>query len=206
MAVVSDLATGRSHIFSGRFGCEIGITADSEIDSIWEREVLSRMNDDDLEHKYVSELRFWAFLRHLPRRSRRDYCLMARLSMMSVSGYAVDVLHRMYYVYAPDGDGVCYAVCLYGPLVSDVGCGAMAVNLVSGERVMLTGADDGEILTRRERQVLSMVDKGMSSDAIAAELCISRHTVSRHRQAILSKLQVRNSPEACRRAKSLSLI
>ena len=35
---------------------------------------------------------------------------------------------------------------------------------------------------------------------------ISKNTVSRHRQAILSKLQVRNSHEACKVAKALSLI
>ena len=37
-------------------------------------------------------------------------------------------------------------------------------------------------------------------------LSISIHTVSRHRQEILGKLQVKNSIEACRLAKNLRLL
>ena len=37
-------------------------------------------------------------------------------------------------------------------------------------------------------------------------LSISIHTVSRHRQEILTRLQVKNSIEACRLAKEMKLI
>ena len=46
----------------------------------------------------------------------------------------------------------------------------------------------------------------MTSKAIADRLCISVHTVSRHRQEILSKLQVGNSTEAIRIARQLGII
>lgn len=58
----------------------------------------------------------------------------------------------------------------------------------------------------RERQILAMVDKGMKSGEIAAQLHISIHTVSRHRQEIIGKLQVKNTHEACRIAKSMGLL
>ncbi|MDE5846342.1 MAG: LuxR C-terminal-related transcriptional regulator [Muribaculaceae bacterium] len=44
------------------------------------------------------------------------------------------------------------------------------------------------------------------SAEIAGLLNISIHTVSRHRQEIISKLQVKNTHEACRLAKSMGLI
>ena len=62
------------------------------------------------------------------------------------------------------------------------------------------------MLTRRETEILRMIDAGMMSLEIAEGLSISIHTVSRHRQNILDKLRVKNSIEACRIARELGLI
>ena len=51
-----------------------------------------------------------------------------------------------------------------------------------------------------------MIDTGLKSAEIAAQLNISIHTVSRHRQEIIGKLQVKNTHEACRIAKSMGLL
>ncbi|MDE5899935.1 MAG: LuxR C-terminal-related transcriptional regulator [Muribaculaceae bacterium] len=51
-----------------------------------------------------------------------------------------------------------------------------------------------------------IIDSGLKSSEIADRLNISIHTVSRHRQEILAKLQEKNSIEACRLAKSMELI
>ena len=61
------------------------------------------------------------------------------------------------------------------------------------------------ILSPRERQVLALIDTGLKSAEIADRLHISPHTVSRHRQQIIARLQVKNTHEACRVAKSLHL-
>ena len=70
----------------------------------------------------------------------------------------------------------------------------------------LTRQDKTNILSAREKQVLNLINKGLTSKDIAEMLCISRNTVNRHRQEILSKLQAKNSIEACRTAKDLNLI
>ena len=57
-----------------------------------------------------------------------------------------------------------------------------------------------------KRQILQLIDMGKTSHEIARELFISKNTVSRHRQNILEKLQVKNSIEACRIAKELKLL
>lgn len=51
-------------------------------------------------------------------------------------------------------------------------------------------------LTRREREVLQKLADGSTSESIAAQLAVSRHTVRTHIQNILMKLQVSSRLEA----------
>ncbi len=115
-------------------------------------------------------------------------------------------MHRMYYIYDEDSENVLYAICLYGPLAFELKWKSQAVNSLTGEVVELTAMSNKNILGRRECQVLSLIDEGLKSAEIADRLHISIHTVSRHRQEILAKLQVKNSIEACRLAKQMQLI
>ena len=80
------------------------------------------------------------------------------------------------------------------------------INSCTGQLIQLDERDDEKILSAREKQVLRLIDQGMMSKHIADILSISIHTVSRHRQEILKKLQVSNSIEACRVAKELHLL
>lgn len=80
------------------------------------------------------------------------------------------------------------------------------MNSLTGISEELTSKGDAAILSNREKQVLKLIESGMTSARIADILSISRHTVSRHRQEILNKLQVKNSIEACRIAKSMKII
>ena len=57
-------------------------------------------------------------------------------------------------------------------------------------------ADNAASLTKRERQLLGLISRGLSNDTIAAQLQISRHTVRTHVQNILMKLGARSRLEA----------
>lgn len=206
VAVVSDLGKGTSRIFPGKFGKILGIGNYNGEDSIWEKEILNLMDADEREEKFLAELRFFNYLRHLPPWKRQDYYLVSKLRFKNVYGTSIEVLHRMYYIYSKDYDTVSYALCLYGAKVFDFPGKSIVVNSLTGIFEELTSKEDSSILTPREQQILKLIESGMTSMRIADALSISRHTVNRHRQGILAKLQVRNSVEACRIAKSMKII
>lgn len=205
IVVVSDLLNGRSKIYCGDFADKIGVGGYSGEESIWERKIFDRMDSVERERKFIEELRFFHYLKHLGK-NRRHYYLLSKLRFREAAGNYVNVEHKMYYVYGADANSVRYAVCLYGPLVIDFKGTCLIVNSVTGISEELTSSSDKNILTQRENQILNLIDSGLKSEDIAEKLNISKHTVSRHRQEILAKLQVKNSIEACRVAKSLHLI
>ena len=171
LIVVSDMVEGKSHIIAGGFARNLDIGEYRQENSIWESRILFLMSPEEQEDKYIAELRFFHYLRHLPKSKKRDYYLMSKLRFRFTDGGIHDVLHRMYYIFDDEGEDLRYAICIYGPLPFDF-----------------------------------KIDTGMKSGEIAGQLNISIHTVSRHRQEIIGKLQVKNTHEACRLAKSMGLI
>lgn len=204
--VVSDMRCGISRIFPGKFGIVLGVSNYVEENSIWEKAILNLMTEKQREEKYLAELRFFNFLRHVPRHARPDYYLVSKLRMKAATGDTIDVIHRMYYIYADDSETVTHALCLYGrPSFDFIGKNRI-VNSFTGISEELTASGDSSILSRREKQVLTLIDSGKRSYEIADILSISKNTVNRHRQQILAKLQVKNSMEACRIAKTMKII
>lgn len=206
VVVVSDLLHNTSRIFCGQFGRRLGLENYSSETSIWEKEILSRMSSEECDRKYLAELRFFHYLSHLPRRQRSARYLITNLSMADANGLPVDVTHRMYYIYASDGITIRYALCVYVAAVFRFAAQSIVVDSNTGNIEELTSCSDSRILGVRQTQVLSLIERGHTSAEIAELLSISRHTVSRHRQEILAKLQVKNSIEACRRAKAMGII
>lgn len=204
--VVSDMRCGISRIFPGKFGIVLGVSNYVEENSIWEKAILNLMTEKQREEKYLAELRFFNFLRHVPRHARPDYYLVSKLRMKAATGDTIDVIHRMYYIYADDSETVTHALCLYGRPTFDFIGKNRIVNSFTGISEELTASGDSSILSRREKQVLTLIDSGKRSYEIAEILSISKNTVSRHRQQILAKLQVKNSMEACRIAKTMKII
>ncbi|MFN8253060.1 MAG: LuxR C-terminal-related transcriptional regulator [Ferruginibacter sp.] len=61
-------------------------------------------------------------------------------------------------------------------------------------------------LTKREKEVLELVKKGLLSKEISGKLSISVHTVNTHRQRVLEKLGANNSMEAVIFASKFGLV
>jgi len=209
LVVLSDMRTDNSDIYYGGFSRILGLHADNgghSISSIWEEDILKHIHPDDLNDKYLLELRFFNFVKHLPRSRRSECYLVEKLRMRDAHGNYLPVLHRMFYLSTLSGRSIRFALCLYTPLLYDVASGGCVVDAVSGQTLRLEKRTDMRILSERERQVLRLIDRGMMSKHIADTLSISINTVNRHRQGILQKLKVKNSIEACRIAKNLGII
>ena len=192
IAVLSDMRDNASYVYYGGFSQT--------------EEIFRLIHPDDLSGKHLQELRFFHFTKHRPKKERSDYYLASRLRMRNATGDYVPVLHRMFYIPGPCDDTLRLALCLYGPLLLDIPGQCVIIHSASGHIVELGKQDNTRILSARERQVLSLIDKGLTSKGIAETLSISIHTVNRHRQEILGKLQVGNAIAACRVAKELELI
>ena len=209
IVVLSDLRRNVSHVHLGKYALNFSVEfQDGVIESIWENEILELVHPEDLERKYLQELRFYNFIKRQPKNQRRNHVLHTHIRMRFGNGEYVRALHRMFYMPAEHGSSQRFALCLYGPPPSGTGQGTVdgAVDTVTGRLTTLDNRDDGRILSRREREVLELVAKGESSKEIGEALCISVHTVNRHRQEILRKLQARNSHEACKAAQMLGLL
>jgi two-component system response regulator NreC len=55
-------------------------------------------------------------------------------------------------------------------------------------------------LTEREQEVLALLAEGLTNEQIAEELVISKHTVARHRENLMRKLNLHNRSELVRYA------
>ena len=210
VSVLSDLKSNVSHIYYGRFAETLGIgnrpAGEETIDSIWERRIMELIQPNDLHDKHLNELRFFHFIRHLPKSRRADYYLVNKLRMRNRFCNIVPAVHRLFYISDPANNGLWFALCLYGPMTFEFPGTSAIVNSATGQ-IIKHGEDNAiKILTKRETEVLKMISRGMTSKQIAEGLSISINTVNRHRQEILGELQVRNSIEACRVAEDLGLL
>ncbi len=61
-------------------------------------------------------------------------------------------------------------------------------------------------LTRREREILTLIAQGLTNREIAAKLVISVNTVGTHRQNIMEKLDLHNKSELIKYAIRKGLI
>ncbi|RFS18722.1 LuxR family transcriptional regulator [Chitinophaga silvatica] len=212
ISVLSDLKANKSYIYTGGTAAALGISyheKSEEIASIWEEDIFKKIREDDLLKKYTLELRFFHLLKNLPVTERSDYQVVSTLHMLDKNNQLVKVVHRMFYVQSTEDGNIWLALCLYNlshdPGNSDAYYGVI-VNTRTGTVIPPDEHEFKNLLSPREKDILSLIKRGKRSKDIAAQLSISINTVNRHRQNILEKLHVRNAMEACRIAESVKLI
>lgn len=209
LAVLSDLHTNKSYVIHGSFSDIVDVDKErysGYIPSIWEDDIFKAINSDDLEMKMLQELLFFHYISRCSKSRRFNHCLMQRLRMRSRNGEWIETLHRLYYIPAQDGKTIRFALCLYGAMTTNLKADAIVIDMLTGETIKLNKPTGIKILSPQEISVLKLIDEGNRSKGIADILGISLHTVSRHRQNIIAKLKVRNSAEACKIARTLSIL
>ncbi|MHA4895731.1 response regulator transcription factor [Pedobacter sp. PWIIR3] len=212
IAVLSDMSTNKSYLYNGAVAKKLALSetdARSEIDSIWEDEILNRIHPDDLVNKHLMELQFFNFIKGIPVSQRANYHVKSIIRMLDKSGEYIYIKHRMFYMGSLPNGSLWLALCLYN-LPDEENTiqkpDRIILNSATGEIIKANDEKTNNILSLREKEILKLIRKGKMSKEIAAAFSISINTVNRHRQNILGKLMVNNSHEACRIAELLALI
>ncbi|MCQ2140139.1 MAG: response regulator transcription factor [Bacteroidales bacterium] len=205
ISVLSDLKTRKSYIFYGQLGEELGIADEGTthtLDTIWEEEILCHISEADLARKELEEMKFFSFIRNRQGDGHRFF-MSSSFHMTGIAGRKHCITHRIFYFHS--GKTVRYALCLYNASNAILPESSI-VNSRTGEQIPLCQIDSSKMLSDREKEVLSLISKGLSSKEIADRLCISVFTVSRHRQNIIATMNVKNSSQACQLAHQMGLI
>ncbi len=96
--------------------------------------------------------------------------------------------------------------------VSQVLKGKTYLSTAAGEKLLeqFTGVDAAigavPVLTRREKEVLTLLDKGLTGPQIAETLFISHYTVETHRKNLMQKLNVNNLQQLLRISREYRLL
>jgi len=210
MAVLSDMRARKSYLYYGAVAEQLGLDQqESEINSIWEDQLLSRVHPEDLQKKYRLEFQFFQLLNALEVNERSDYEVITRLRIRNREGRYLMIQHRLLYISSAEDGSVWLALCLYNRIYDHPEFGipqGLIINKRSGEILEDKQNRFNELLSLREAEVLQLIRHGRRSKEIAAKLGLSIHTVNRHRQNIFEKLNVTNALEACRVAESIGLL
>jgi len=114
ISVLSDLEGRKSYLYLGGVADQIGFEPIStEINSIWEDELLSRVHPDDLQKKYRLEFSFSQLLKSIDLTERTNYSLITKLRIKNQKGKYVSIKHRLLYLSSTSDGNVSLALCLY---------------------------------------------------------------------------------------------
>lgn len=157
------------------------------------------VHPDDLEVVRRIDKKVWEFLDTLPEEEKLTYKYIYEMRVLDRRKY-VRMIYQMRILAFKDDNFLGMGIIDLAPEQSaNTSVRFQIKNCLTDEVVPFTieTATDA-LLTPREREILALAKEGMFSKEISEKLNISIHTVNRHRQNILEKLQVDNMIEAIR--------
>ena len=182
---------------SDRFGHYYYVT--EYIDAPQELDIEKLVHPDDLEVVKRIDKKVWELLDTLPEEEKLTYKYIYELRVLEKGKY-VRMIYQMRILAFKEDNFLAMGIIDIAPEQSaNTSVRFQIKNCLTDEIVpfAIESAAD-TLLTPREREVLALAKEGMFSKEISEKLNISIHTVNRHRQNILEKLQVDNMIEAIR--------
>ena len=157
------------------------------------------VHPDDLEVVRRIDKKVWEFLDTLPEEEKLTYKYIYEMRVLDRGKY-VRMIYQMRILAFKDDNFLGMGIIDLAPEQSaNTSVRFQIKNCLTDEIVPFaieTATDT--LLTPRAREILALAKQGMFSKEISEKLNISIHTVNRHRQNILEKLQVDNIIEAIR--------
>ena len=182
---------------SDRFGHYYYVT--EYIEASQEIDIEKLVHPDDWEVVRRIDKKVWEFLNTLPEEEKLTYKYIYELRVLERGKY-VRMIYQMRILAFKEDNFLAMGIIDIAPEQSaNPSVRFQIKNCLTDEIVpfAIESAAD-TLLTPREREVLALAKEGMFSKEISKKLNISIHTVNRHRQNILEKLQVDNMIEAIR--------
>ncbi len=182
---------------SDRFGHYYYVT--EYIEASQEIDIEKLVHPDDWEVVRRIDKKVWEFLDTLPEEEKLTYKYIYELRVLERGKY-VRMIYQMRILVFKEDNFLAMGIIDIAPEQSaNTSVRFQIKNCLTDEIVpfAIESAAD-TLLTPREREVLALAKEGMFSKEISEKLNISIHTVNRHRQNILEKLQVDNMIEAIR--------
>ena len=182
---------------SDRFGHYYYVT--EYIEASQEINIEKLVHPDDLEVVRRIDKKVWEFLDTFPEEEKLTYKYIYEMRVLDRGKY-VRMIYQMRILAFKDDNFLGMGIIDIAPEQSaNTSVRFQIKNCLTDEIVpfAIESATD-TLLTPREREILALAKQGMFSKEISEKLNISVHTVNRHRQNILEKLQVDNMIEAIR--------
>ena len=186
---------------SDKFGHYYYVTeyVTEDIQASDELNIENLVHPDDLEVVRRIDKKVWEFLDTLPEEEKLAYKYIYELRVLEKGKY-IRMIYQMRLLAFKDDNFLAMGMIDLAPEQSaNTSVRFQIKNCLTDEVVPFTieTATDA-LLTPREREILALAKEGMFSKEISEKLNISIHTVNRHRQNILEKLQVDSMIEAIR--------
>ena len=180
---------------SNRFGHYYYVT--EYIEASQEIDIEKLVHPDDWEVVRRIDKKVWEFLNTLPEEEKLTYKYIYELRVLERGKYVRMIYQMRILAFKEDNFLVMGIIDIAPEQSANTSVRFQIKNCLTDEIVpfAIESAAD-TLLTPREREVLALAKEGMFSKEISEKLNISIHTVNRHRQNILEKLQVDNMIEA----------
>ena len=157
------------------------------------------VHPDDLEVVRRIDKKVWEFLDTLPEEEKLTYKYIYEMRVLDRGKYVRMIYQTRLLAFKDDNFLAMGMIDLAPEQSANTSVRFQIKNCLTDEIVPFaieTATDT--LLTPREREILALAKEGMFSKEISEKLNISIHTVNRHCQNILEKLQVDNMIEAIR--------
>lgn len=163
----------------------------------------SRIHPEDYKSLFQNGVSLLKYYLNLPVKNRKDYKSQSEYRVLNANNQYVRIIEQQQ-VLELDKNGNIWLVLSILDISPNQnnknGIISQLVNVKTGDSKIIKQKQkklQEEIkLSKREKEILSFVKKGLLSKEISDNLSISIHTVNTHRQNILKKLGVQNSIEA----------
>ena len=180
---------------SDRFGHYYYVT--EYIEASQEIDIEKLVHPDDWEVVRRIDKKVWEFLDTLPEEEKLTYKYIYEMRVLDRGKYVRMIYQTRILAFKEDNFLAMGMIDLAPEQSANTSVRFQIKNCLTDEIVpfAIESAAD-TLLTPREREILALAKEGMFSKEISEKLNISIHTVNRHRQNILEKLQVDNIIEA----------